>query len=81
MKINRQYFDIIKSKNYAYSKNEMGYYFDHDDKKFSIIKTGPYMQCFYNKRINDNWQLQSCSNHMTDINLCLNWIINKINEQ
>lgn len=80
MKINRQYFDIIKSKNYTYSKTEMGYFFDNKEEKFSIIKTGPYMQCFHNKYINNNWQLQSCSNHEIDINRCLLWVISKINE-
>ncbi len=78
--MNKEYFNFIKSKGYTYSKDCMGYYFDLNDKKFSIIKSGSYMQCFYNKKINNSWKLQSCSEHMLDINKCFLWIINIINK-
>ena len=79
--MNREYFNFIKKKGFKYSKNDMGCCFDYDDKKFSIIKTGSYMQCFYNKYVNNTWQLQSCSQHMIDIDKCFLWIINIINNE
>lgn len=78
--MNKEYYNFIRRKGYVYSKDNMGYYFDLDDTKFSIIKNGPYMQCFYNKKINNSWKLQSCSQHMIDIDKCFLWIINIINE-
>ena len=44
--MNKEYYNFIRRKGYVYSKDNMGYYFDLDDTKFSIIKNGPYMQCF-----------------------------------
>lgn len=78
MSFNRQYFDIIKNNGFKYSKDAMGYYFDKDDEKFSIIKTGPYCQCFYNKLIDNTWKLQKNSYHLTNFNDCLIWIIENL---
>ncbi len=72
--------DKIKSLGYKVEKTSMGYDFNNKDIRFSIIKVGDYLQCFHNLFVNDSWKLQSCSQHMLDLRLCIQWILVKMNE-
>jgi hypothetical protein len=76
-----QYFDFIKAAGFDYSKDNLGFYFDNGLKKFSVIKTGPFMQCYYNKMEKDKWVLKDKSQSTSDILVCLMWILKNIQEK
>lgn len=69
-----QHFNFIKQAGFSYSKDDLGFYFDNGLKKFSVIKTGPFMKCYYNKNEKDQWVLKDKSQNTTDILQCLMWI-------
>ena len=73
-----QYFNFIKQAGFKYSKDDLGFYFDNGLKRFSVINTGPFMQCFYNKKQRNKWVLQDKSKSTTDLIQCLMWILKNI---
>ena len=73
-----QYFAMIKNAGYKYSKDELGYYFDNGLKRFSIMRTGPFVQAFYNKREDGNWKLQDKQTTTIQLYESLQWILQKI---
>lgn len=80
--LNTQYFNILKSLNYKYSKDQNGFYFDNGKDKFSVTKIGVNLfQCYHNQISNNQWVLKSKSNIMNDFLYCLMWIVNEINRR
>jgi hypothetical protein len=77
-KISKQYFKFIEQAGYLYSKDNLGYYFDNGMKRFSIMKTGPSFQCFYNKKSGQGFVLKAKSTNFIDFNHCLQWVLTNI---
>jgi DNA-binding transcriptional regulator YhcF (GntR family) len=73
-----QYFKMIKQSGYVYSKDSNGSYFDNGTKRFSVIKTGPFMTTYYNKKKSNRWVLQDKMTATLKTIDCLQWILKKI---
>jgi hypothetical protein len=73
-----QYFKFIKQAGFAYSKDSNGFYFNNGTKMFSIIKTGPFMATYYNKKKSNKWILQDKYKSTLKLIDCLQWILKKI---
>jgi len=76
--VTKQYFTFLEQAGYQYSKDNLGYYFDNGTNRFSIMKTGPLLMCYFNKKIGKSWNLKSKSQSFLDFNLCLQWILTQI---
>lgn len=74
----KQYRYIIKQAGFSMSENALGYYYDNGLKKFSIMKTGPIFICYYNINQNGIWILKQKSNGLLQLDMCLQWIVNLI---
>ena len=70
-----QYMNFIKQANYEYSKDSLGFYFDNGVKKFSVLKTGPTFNCFYNKLTDKGWVLKDRKVGFIDFASCLHWVL------
>lgn len=68
---------LLKASGYVLTQDKMGYYFDKNDKKFSIIKTGNIYNVYYNKKIENNYQLQETLFSQILLKQCLFWIVNR----
>jgi hypothetical protein len=78
----KQYLDYIKNAGYKYSKDSLGFYFDNNLRRFSVMKTGPTFQCFLNIRVESGWQLKTKSQAgIVEFYQCLIWINNCIQKQ
>lgn len=73
-----QYFNFIKQSGYEYSKDDLGFYFNNGLKRYSIMKTGPFFTCYYNKQEKSQWILKDKSMSMTDFVQCLIWVLKSI---
>lgn len=76
--ITRQYVKFIIQSGYKYTKDNLGFYFDSGNKKFSIMKTGPLFQCYYNENVDGQWVLKQKSNSIFEFSQGLKWILNII---
>lgn len=77
----RQYMQFIQGAGFKYSKDDLGYYFDNGVKKFSIMKTGPIFNCFYNIKVEGSWTLKTKSLGVLQFDMCLQWVINMIQQK
>lgn len=85
MQLNRQlttqYLNFIKQAGYKYSKDDLGYYFDNNLKKFSIMKVGPVFECYYNiKQGSGVWSLKEKKIGFLDFVQGLRWVLEKIQQ-
>jgi len=69
-----QYFKYIKDAGYKYWKDDMGFYFEAGIKRFSIIKVGPFLDVYYNKKENGKYTLQEKITGKIQLLECLQWI-------
>ena len=69
-----QYFKYLKDMGYKYWKDDMGFYFEAGIKRFSVIKIGPFLDLYYNKRINGKFTLQEKETGKLRMIDCLQWI-------
>jgi hypothetical protein len=76
--LTNQYFNFIKQAGYKYWKDGLGYYFDNGSRRFSVMKTGPIFQCYFNVKDNGAWVLKDKSNGILDFDQCLIWVTNNI---
>jgi len=76
--LTRQYMQFIQQAGFKYSKDNLGYYFDNGTKRFSIMKTGPVFDCYYNIRVNGGWVLKLKKPGVLEFQMCLRWILDVI---
>lgn len=74
----QQYRKIIRQAGFNESKNVLGYYYDNGLQKFSIMKTGPIFICYHNINTNGVWTLKQKSTGLLQLDICLQWIVNII---
>lgn len=74
---------LIKAHGYKMTNDKMGIYFDYNNKKFSIIKTGEIYNCYCNEKSKEDskYELQDTYYSQILLKQCLYWILNKINNK
>jgi hypothetical protein len=75
-----QLFQFIKQAGYSYSKDDLGFYFDSGLKRFSIMKTGPFLKTYYNVKEKGKYKLKDKLASTMNLFECLQWILKKIQQ-
>jgi hypothetical protein len=70
-----EFFMEIKRHGYTRSQDNLGLYFDKGEKRFSCMKHGHMFICYFNKKVNNEWNLQSKSTEFSNVENALRWIL------
>lgn len=76
----RQLTQLIKAQGYKITSDKMGIYFKGHSNMFSFIKTGDIYNCYYNKNIDGEYQLQDKLQSQIMLDVCLRWVLSKISQ-
>lgn len=77
----KQLVKIIKAYGYKMTSDNMGIYFTGHNNKFSFIKTGNIYNCYHNKSVNDNYELQDKLLSQILFEVCLRWVLSKVSKK
>jgi hypothetical protein len=69
----------MKKLGYRYHKDALGHYFDKNDTRLSVMLSGPVYNCFCNKFINGQFQLQDKQINLIDDDYVYRWLMLHIN--
>lgn len=76
-KMINQYFKFIQDSGYKYWKDKIGFYFERGIKRFSVIRIGPFLDVYYNKKENGKYTLQEKITGQISLLVCLRWIFDR----
>lgn len=79
--LTKQYMQFIEQAGYKDYNDNLGYYFDNGIKKFSVMKSGPVFNFFYNKKVDGAWILQLRKMGMLNFEECLRLILDCIQKE
>ena len=69
----------MKKLGYKYHKDTLGHYFDKNDTRLSVMISGPVYNCFCNKIINGQFQLQDKQINLLNDDFVYKWLMLHIN--
>jgi len=69
----------MKKLGYKYHKDALGHYFDKNDTRLSVMISGPVYNCFCNKIINGQFQLQDKQINLLNDDFVYKWLMLHIN--
>lgn len=65
----------FKKLGFKYKKDILGHYFDRNDTRLSIMISGPVYNCFCNKLVNGEFQLQDKQMNLINDDFVFRWML------
>ena len=65
----------FKKLGYKYTKDPLGHYFDKNGTRMSIMISGPVWNCYFNRIINDEFQLVDKQMNLLDDDFVYKWML------
>ena len=69
----------MKKLGYRCFKDPLGHYFDKGDTRLSVMMSGPVWNCYCNKMINGQFQLQDKQINLLNDDFVFRWLLLHIN--
>lgn len=76
-KMINQYFKFLKDSGYRYWKDKIGFYLERGIKRFSVIKIGPFLDVYYNRKENGKYTLKEKLTGQISMFTVVRWIFER----